>query len=401
MTPWTIAGKILQPVFGTLDRFVPSAPPKPIQLPRRVTPMPPTPPLFIEAIIERLDARKEAWIKMPCSERADLLRECMTCMMKVEEELARVSTRAKGSYGVGIGEERMALLPIMLGLGEYVAALRAGGCPPPVGVRRRRDGQLVAQVLPAGPMGLLLPNFRGEVWIQPGKPPSQGAVYRRKAQEAKAAEAEATRGSAGPFWPLTAVLRNRRKKNKSNNGSSGNGGGDKADGSNGDDNGNSSSNRWHKHGGNIRINSISTNSNAGSMAEWRAADDEQEGGGGRRGGGVALVLGAGNQVPVVALDLLHKLVADDEVVIVKTNPVNDYIGPLLRKAFAPLVDAGFLEFVYGGRETGELLTRHPKITSIHLTGSVDTYNDIVWGDSSGAAAGAAGGGDGNTEDKRK
>ncbi len=32
-------------------------------------------------------------------------------------------------------------------------------------------------------MGLLVPNFRGEVWLQPGQPASQGAVYRRKREQ--------------------------------------------------------------------------------------------------------------------------------------------------------------------------------------------------------------------------
>lgn len=30
------------------------------------------------------------------------------------------------------------------------------------------------------------------------------------------------------------------------------------------------------------------------------------------------------------------------------NPVNDYLGPLLRRALAPLVERGFVEFAYGG-----------------------------------------------------
>lgn len=41
--------------------------------------------------------------------------------------------------------------------------------------------------------------------------------------------------------------------------------------------------------------------------------------------------GAGNQLPVVALDILHMLLAEDQVVLVKMNPVNDYYGPLLRQ----------------------------------------------------------------------
>lgn len=41
--------------------------------------------------------------------------------------------------------------------------------------------------------------------------------------------------------------------------------------------------------------------------------------------------GAGNQLPVVGLDILHMLLAEDHVVLVKMNPVNDYYGPLLRQ----------------------------------------------------------------------
>lgn len=43
-------------------------------------------------------------------------------------------------------------------------------------------------------------------------------------------------------------------------------------------------------------------------------------------GGISLVLGAGNQASVVSSDILFKLMHEDEVVVVKTNPVNEYIG---------------------------------------------------------------------------
>lgn len=47
-------------------------------------------------------------------------------------------------------------------------------------------------------------------------------------------------------------------------------------------------------------------------------------------GRLAVVLGAGNQIPVVCSDILYKLIMDDSVVICKMNPVNDYLGPILR-----------------------------------------------------------------------
>ncbi|PSC73701.1 NAD-dependent aldehyde dehydrogenase [Micractinium conductrix] len=94
--------------------------------------------------------------------------------------------------------------------------------------------------------------------------------------------------------------------------------------------------------------------------------------------GVGLVLGAGNQLPVVALDVLHKLVVDNEVVMLKMNPVNEYLGPFLRRAFAPLVEAGYLEVVYGGGQVGKRLVNHPTVASVHLTGSAATYDAVVW-----------------------
>lgn len=95
-------------------------------------------------------------------------------------------------------------------------------------------------------------------------------------------------------------------------------------------------------------------------------------------GAVSLVLGAGNQISVVALDILHKLLFDDEVVICKMNPVNEYLGPYLAEAFAPLIDAGFLRIVYGGGDVGAFLTNHDTVASVHLTGSARTFNSIVW-----------------------
>ena len=50
-----------------------------------------------------------------------------------------------------------------------------------------------------------------------------------------------------------------------------------------------------------------------------------------------------------------------------------------RKAFAPLVEAGFVAFAYGGAEQGRFLCHHKLVDRIHLTGSAKTYDAIVWG----------------------
>jgi hypothetical protein len=99
-------------------------------------------------------------------------------------------------------------------------------------------------------------------------------------------------------------------------------------------------------------------------------------------GRLCLVLGAGNVGSICPLDLLYKLFVEDEVVIVKMNPVNEYLLPLFRRAFRSLVDAGFLEFTQGGADAGEYLCQHAEVESIHLTGSDRTHDAIVWGPTS-------------------
>ncbi len=94
---------------------------------------------------------------------------------------------------------------------------------------------------------------------------------------------------------------------------------------------------------------------------------------------VALILGAGNVSAIVAMDALSKLFGENQVVIIKMNPVNAYIGTYLAQAFAPLVRAGFIQIVYGGAEVGEYLCQHPQIERIHITGSHRTHDAIVWG----------------------
>jgi aldehyde dehydrogenase (NAD(P)+) len=100
---------------------------------------------------------------------------------------------------------------------------------------------------------------------------------------------------------------------------------------------------------------------------------------------VALVLGAGNIAAIAPLDVLYKLVAGGAVCMVKMNPVNDYLGPILEDAFAPLVEGGYLRFSYGGAEVGSYLCRHPLVDEIHITGSAQTYQAILFGNDSDAA----------------
>lgn len=247
----------------------------------------PTPLATCDAMLDRLQASRAAWVALSAQDRAALLRRCMVTTLEVADAWAETGARMKG-YHVGSnghGEEFLAgTLPVMRNLRLFAEALEAGGAPRIPKVWTRPDGQVVAQVFPQN--GLDKALFTGvtcDIWIEPGEQPTQGRIYR-----------------------------------------------DKRAGKGGD-------------------------------------------------GGISVVLGAGNQSSIPPMDVLYKLVVDDEVCLLKMNPVNEQVGPIIEKAFAPLIEAGFLAVAYGGIEVGKHLTDHPLVTSIHITGSASAHDAIIWG----------------------
>jgi acyl-CoA reductase-like NAD-dependent aldehyde dehydrogenase len=95
--------------------------------------------------------------------------------------------------------------------------------------------------------------------------------------------------------------------------------------------------------------------------------------------GVSLVLGAGNVASLGPRDVLTKLFAEGKVVVLKANPVNDYLVPYWERAMGALITAGFLRIVSGGAAVGAYLTGHDDVDDIHVTGSDKTVEAIVFG----------------------
>ena len=98
-----------------------------------------------------------------------------------------------------------------------------------------------------------------------------------------------------------------------------------------------------------------------------------------RVGKVALVLGAGNVAAITPLDVLQKLLIEDQVVILKMNPINDYLTDFYKIAMKPFIDGGFLRIVKGDAKGGAYLCEHPIVEELHITGSDATHDAIVWG----------------------
>jgi aldehyde dehydrogenase (NAD(P)+) len=96
-------------------------------------------------------------------------------------------------------------------------------------------------------------------------------------------------------------------------------------------------------------------------------------------GRVALVLGAGNVNAIAPTDVATKLFNEGKVCLLKMNPVNAYLGPLLEEAFAEAIARGYVAVVYGGAAEGGYLAQHPGIDEVHVTGSDRTHDALVWG----------------------
>ena len=96
-------------------------------------------------------------------------------------------------------------------------------------------------------------------------------------------------------------------------------------------------------------------------------------------GKLALVLGAGNIASIAPLDVFQKLFSENQVVILKMNPVNEYLIEFLTPALKPLIDRGVLSIVRGAADVGQYLCNHPSVEEIHITGAGASHDAIVWG----------------------
>lgn len=244
--------------------------------------IPPTSPEVCDAYLERLAARKAHWLTVRNQERIAYLERCLQGVMAVAEEWAQDGSRLKGIHPGEVyeGEEWLAgPMTTVRNIRLLKEAIAADGQPKLPKVTDRA-GQKVVKVFPTGLYDqVLFTGVSAEVWIEPGKPASQGQIYRNRSTEGK----------------------------------------------------------------------------------------------------VNLTLGAGNVSSIPPMDVLYKLFVEDEVVILKMNPVNEHVGPKLERAFRCLIDDGYLAIVYGGIAVGKYLTDHALIDTLHVTGSDRTYDAIVWG----------------------
>lgn len=94
---------------------------------------------------------------------------------------------------------------------------------------------------------------------------------------------------------------------------------------------------------------------------------------------IVVVLGAGNVSAIPLTDTFTKMFHEGSVVLLKLSPVNDYLGPVFQRVMRPLIDSGYLRIAYGASETGAAAVNHPLVDEVHITGSIQSHDAIVWG----------------------
>lgn len=95
------------------------------------------------------------------------------------------------------------------------------------------------------------------------------------------------------------------------------------------------------------------------------------------GPSVTGVLGAGNSE--ILNDILSPLCVMSSVVVYKSNPVMDACNQVKERVLAPLIERGFVAFVYGDKQVGKEIVDSELVNRVVLTGSHRTFDSIVWG----------------------
>lgn len=94
--------------------------------------------------------------------------------------------------------------------------------------------------------------------------------------------------------------------------------------------------------------------------------------------GLSLVLGAGNVSSISITDALTKLCVDNRVVLIKMNPVNEYLAPIFERVLAPLIENELVQIVTGDVSVASQAVHDPRVDEVHITGSGKTHDAICW-----------------------
>lgn len=146
--------------------------------------VPATPIDEVDAAVARLNANAQKWVDTSIPRRIELLESCVKTTLEAAEGWVEAARRAKGipDGDQRIGEEWLGgPMTLVRNIRLLIDTLKEGGEPRIPRMEERPDGQKVAVVFPRNfTEKLIFTGFKGEVWIEPGKQPTQGRIYREK-----------------------------------------------------------------------------------------------------------------------------------------------------------------------------------------------------------------------------
>lgn len=96
-------------------------------------------------------------------------------------------------------------------------------------------------------------------------------------------------------------------------------------------------------------------------------------------GAVAVVLGAGNQNFLTAVDVIERAFMHKECVMLKHHPLRPYLVRPLGHVFKPLAEHGVFAHILDADVRGAhaALVAHQAVQHVHMTGSAQTHNRVV------------------------
>jgi acyl-CoA reductase-like NAD-dependent aldehyde dehydrogenase len=91
------------------------------------------------------------------------------------------------------------------------------------------------------------------------------------------------------------------------------------------------------------------------------------------------ILGAGNYSSIGPLDVLTFMFVHGDLAALKLHPLNAYLRPVFEAAFRDLLELEFLVLLEGDAAFSEALVHDERVDAVHITGSAETHDAIVWG----------------------
>ena len=155
---------------------------------------PPTPPSThpddLEAILKRLAAKRADWGKTPLARRRELLERVLEGALTVAERWVEEAARGKGldPHEPRAGDEWLSgPMPFVQNIRLLMDSLAAGGRRS-VKVRTNAQGRNIARVFPLDlSHRLLLAGTTADIWLEPGKPTTQGTALTATPPEGRTA----------------------------------------------------------------------------------------------------------------------------------------------------------------------------------------------------------------------